>query len=167
MPAEKRDVILNLIQQLEGFGSTDGVTSDLQRVGGDWRLLFSTISITGKRRTKLGLRNFISLGEFTQSIEVEGCRASNRVDFAVSGLAFLGGFLQIDATYQVAGPKRVSIEFEKASLEPSQLQDLFEQHYDMLLSIFNPAGWLDITYLDDRLRVGRDDKSNVFLLERI
>lgn len=70
----------------------------------------------GKRRTKLGLRNFISLGEFTQSIEVEGCRASNRVDFAVSGLAFLGGFLQIDATYQVAGPKRVSIEFEKASL---------------------------------------------------
>lgn len=51
--------------------------------------------------------------------------------------------------------------------EPSQLQDLFEQHYDMLLSIFNPAGWLDITYLDDRLRVGRDDKSNVFLLERI
>jgi PAP_fibrillin len=50
--------------------------------------------------------------------------------------------------------------------EPSQLQDLFEQNYDLLLSIFNPAGWLDITYLDDRLRVGRDDKSNVFLLER-
>jgi hypothetical protein len=166
VPAEQRQVILDLIQQLEGHGSTDGITQELQRVAGDWRLLFSTIAITGKRRTKLGLRNFISLGNFVQTIDVVSCRASNRVNFNLSGLSFLSGFLQIDATYQVAGPKRVAIDFEKASLEPSQLQDLFEQNYDLLLSIFNPAGWLDITYLDDRLRVGRDDKSNVFLLER-
>lgn len=72
--------------------------------------------LQGKRRTKLGLRNFISLGEFTQSVDVESCRASNRVDFAVSGLSFLSGFLQIDATYEVAGPKRVSIDFDRATL---------------------------------------------------
>ena len=47
-----------------------------------------------------------------------------------------------------------------------QLQALFEQNYNLLLSIFNPAGWLDITYVDERYRVGRDDKANVFLLER-
>jgi hypothetical protein len=49
---------------------------------------------------------------------------------------------------------------------PRQLQQLFQANYDLLLSIFNPDGWLEITYLDDSLRVGRDDKRNIFLLER-
>lgn len=49
---------------------------------------------------------------------------------------------------------------------PSQLQKLFEKNLDLLLSIFNPEGWLDITFVDDQHRIGRDDKGNVFLLER-
>jgi PAP_fibrillin len=51
--------------------------------------------------------------------------------------------------------------------EPRQLQQLFEQNFDLLLSIFNPEGWLDITYVDESHRVGRDDKANVFFLERM
>jgi hypothetical protein len=50
---------------------------------------------------------------------------------------------------------------------PEQLQQLFQQNYDLLLSVFNPEGWLDITFVDDELRVGRDDKGNIFVLERI
>lgn len=49
---------------------------------------------------------------------------------------------------------------------PPQLQVLFKANYDLLLSIFNPEGYLDITYVDDELRVGRDDKGNLFLLQR-
>lgn len=49
---------------------------------------------------------------------------------------------------------------------PTQLQMIFKANYDLLLSIFNPEGYLDITYVDDELRVGRDDKGNLFLLER-
>lgn len=49
---------------------------------------------------------------------------------------------------------------------PDQLQQLFKQNYELLLSIFNPEGWLEITYVDDELRVGRDDKGNIFVLER-
>lgn len=49
---------------------------------------------------------------------------------------------------------------------PDQLQQLFKQNYELLLSIFNPEGWLDITYVDDELRVGRDDKGNIFVLQR-
>lgn len=49
---------------------------------------------------------------------------------------------------------------------PSQLQTIFEANLPLLLSIFNPEGWLEITYLDDTWRVGRDNKGNVFLLER-
>jgi len=63
--------------------------------------------------------------------------------------------------------QRVDIKFENSTLVPEQLLSLFQKNYDLLLSIFNPEGWLDITYIDDTLRVGRDDKGNVFLLERV
>ncbi len=43
---------------------------------------------------------------------------------------------------------------------------LCQANYALLLSIFNPEGWLDTTYVDDRHRIGRDDKGNVFVLER-
>lgn len=49
---------------------------------------------------------------------------------------------------------------------PGALEKLFASNYDLLLSIFNPEGWLDISYVDDTHRVGRDDKGNVFYLER-
>lgn len=62
--------------------------------------------------------------------------------------------------------QRVDIKFENSTLVPEQLLSLFQKNYDLLLSIFNPEGWLEITYIDDTLRVGRDDKGNVFLLER-
>ena len=50
--------------------------------------------------------------------------------------------------------------------EPRQLQKLFEKNYALLLSIFNPEGWLEITYVDDLHRIGRDNLGNVFVLER-
>jgi hypothetical protein len=51
--------------------------------------------------------------------------------------------------------------------EPLPLEQLFKQNYDLLLSIFNPEGWLDITYVDQDMRVGRDDKGNIYVLERL
>lgn len=47
-----------------------------------------------------------------------------------------------------------------------QLMNLFRKNYDLLLSIFNPDGWLEITYVDDNMRIGRDDSGNIFILER-
>lgn len=49
---------------------------------------------------------------------------------------------------------------------PQALQTIFEKNLDLLLSVFNPEGHLDITYLDANTRVGRDNKGNVFLVER-
>lgn len=63
------------------------------------------------------------------------------------------------------GPSCICVPY--ISQEPKQLQALFEQNFDLLLSIFNPEGFLDITFLDAVHRVGRDDKGNVFLLERM
>ncbi len=171
------------------------------------------------KRTKLGLREFVKLGDFVQTIEGAQALAVNKVDFSVSGLGLLRGSLTIKAGFRKAGPQRVDIDFHEASLVssigcrvskwmargvadgrptergrsrcffllitvpplrpsfspsppllfpqvPQELQRLFEANYDMLLSIFNPQGHLDVTYLDSTHRVGRDDKGNIFYLER-
>lgn len=51
--------------------------------------------------------------------------------------------------------------------EPAQLQKIFAKNYDMLLAIFNPQGWLEVTYVDATHRIGRDDKGNLFVLARV
>jgi hypothetical protein len=54
-----------------GWGGGAGVLIGWWKVDGCWKLIYSTISILGKKRTKLGLRDFISLGDFLQIIDVK------------------------------------------------------------------------------------------------
>lgn len=44
--AEKKRSICDLIRQLEAAQPVTGITSQLEVVEGDWKLLFSTIAIT-------------------------------------------------------------------------------------------------------------------------
>lgn len=162
----QRQEIENLLQLLEASNPCPRPTETLNKVKGEWRLLYSTISILGSKRTKLGLRDFITLGDFLQIIDIDQRKAVNKVGFSVAGLGMLKGSFTIEASYTIASPTRVNIEFKKSAIVPDQLLTLFQKNYDMLLSIFNPAGWLEITFVDDSMRVGRDDKGNVFLLER-
>eukprot|EP01018_Ginkgo_biloba_P012805 Gb_08187 [translate_table: standard] len=74
-------------------------------VNGQWRLLYSTISILGSKRTKLGLRDFITLGDFVQTIDVKEGKAKNAIGFTVSGLGMLAGELTIEASFKTASPK--------------------------------------------------------------
>lgn len=78
----------------------------------------------------------------------------------------LNGQLTIEASFRVASESRVDITYDKSTITPDQLMNVFRQNYDLLLGIFNPEGWLEITYVDDTMRIGRDDKGNVFILER-
>ncbi len=90
----------------------------------------------------------------------------NVVNFDILVFGKFKGSLTIEASYEPVSPHRVAIKLEKATLLPAQFQQLFQKNYDMLMDIFNPEGWLDITFVDAQLRVGRDDKGNVFVLER-
>eukprot|EP00798_Chlamydomonas_sp_ICE-L_P011477 gene11477-34193_t len=164
VPAAKKAAINELVQKLEAQNAIEAPVDNLDLVAGDWKLLYSSIVIT---RTKLGLREFIKLGDFIQQIDPASSSAVNRIDFSVSGLGMIKGGLTIRASYTAMSPQRVGITFQEATLAPAQLQTLFEQNLDLLLTVFNPEGHLDITYLDDSHRVGRDDKGNVFFLERV
>ena len=39
-----------------------------------------------------------------------------------------------------------NVYFDRLSHWAMQLMNIFQKNYDMLLAIFNPEGWLEITY---------------------
>ncbi|CAI0428329.1 unnamed protein product [Linum tenue] len=129
----KKSEIQELVEQLESQNPTPDPTLNLHKVDGCWKLIYSTISIMGAKRTKLGLRDFITLGDLFQIINVA---------------------------------ERVTITYRESTITPDQLMNVFQKNYDLLLSIFNPEGWLELTYVDDEMRIGRDQKGNIFVLER-
>ncbi|OWM76394.1 hypothetical protein CDL15_Pgr028264 [Punica granatum] len=162
----KRSEIEGLVKLLESQNPTPDPTASLDKVAGCWKLLYSTITILGSKRTKLGLRDFISLGDFFQIIDVAKGKAANVIKFNVRGLNMLNGQLTIEASFKIASNSRVDINYDSSTITPDQLMNLFRKNYDILLGIFNPKGWLEITYVDESLRIGRDDKGNIFILER-
>ncbi|KAL8133071.1 fibrillin-5, chloroplastic [Apium graveolens] len=166
VPTEKKSEIENFVKLLESQNPTPDPTQNLEKVAGCWKLLYSTIRILGSKRTKLGLRDFIGLADFLQIIDVAEGKAVNVIKFNARGLNLLNGKLTIEATFKVASKSRVDISYRNSTITPDQLMNLFRKNYDILLGIFNPEGWLEITYVDDMLRIGRDDKGNIFILER-
>ncbi|XP_059307928.1 fibrillin-5, chloroplastic isoform X2 [Lycium ferocissimum] len=131
--SDKKSEIEELVKQLESQNPIPEPTLSLDKVAGSWRLIYSTISILGSKRTKLGLRDFITLGDLYQNIDIS---------------------------------ERVDIFYNNSAITPDQLMNVFKKNYDLLLGIFNPEGWLEITYVDENLRIARDDKGNIFVLER-
>lgn len=163
----KKLEIQGLVELLESQNPTPQPTDYLlNKVDGCWKLVYSTITVLGAKRTKLGLRNFITLGDFIQIIDVAKEKAVNVIKFNVSGFKLLTGQLNIEASYKIVSKSRVDIKLENSSITPDQLMTIFQKNYDLLLAIFNPEGWLEITYVDDTMRIGRDDKGNIFILER-
>lgn len=166
IPSAKKSEIEGLVKLLETRNPTPEPTLFLEKVGGCWKLIYSTITILGSKRTKLGLRDFISLGDLFQTIDVAEGKAVNVIMFNVRGLNLFNGHLKIEAFFKTASKSRVDIKYSNSTISPDQLMNVFRKNYDLLLSIFDPEGWLEITYVDDTLRIGRDDKGNIFILER-
>ncbi|GMH06672.1 hypothetical protein Nepgr_008512 [Nepenthes gracilis] len=158
--------IKGLVEQLEFQNPTENPAFNLEKVNGCWKVIYSTITILGSKRTKLGLRDFITLGDFFQQISVDEGKAVNVIEFSALGLNLMKGQLTIEATFDIASASRVNINYSSSSITPEQLMNVFRKNYELLLSIFNPDGWLEITYVDDTMRIGRDDKGNIFILER-
>ncbi|KAK4359797.1 hypothetical protein RND71_022026 [Anisodus tanguticus] len=164
--SDKKSEIEGLVKQLESQNPTLEPTLSLDKVAGSWKLIYSTISILGSKRTKLGLRDFITLGDLYQNIDTSEGKAVNVIKFNARGLSLLNGELRIQATFKIASKSRVDIFYNSSAITPDQLMNVFQKNYDLLLGIFNPEGWLEITYVDENLRIGRDDKGNIFILER-
>lgn len=166
-----RDTIEQRIKKVESINSEEDITVDNARIAhGKWRLLYTTLEILGNRRIRLGLSTprkpgVVTLGELFQTVNADTGQTSNIVHFKVLG--GIEGTFSIVADYEVETENRVRVSSKSARLEPQELSKLLGKNLSLLTKIFNPEGTLDITYVDESVRVGRDGKGNIFVVERI
>lgn len=168
---EDRMAIEESIRKVESTNMVENTTADnARKAHGKWRLLYTTLEILGNRRIRLGLSTprkpgLVTLGEIVQTVDSDRKQTSNIMRFSVFG--GIEGTFSIVADYEVESEKRVRVKSRSAKLEPEKLNKLLGKKVSLLTQIFNPEGTLDITYIDESVRVGRDGKGRVFVVERL
>lgn len=173
--------ILTVVEKLEDHNPTQNPLNSPQLLNGDWRLLYTT------SKSILGLDNIplVHLGEIYQCIRIDVTKIYNIAE--IIGLPFLDGLVSVSANFETVSPKRVNVKFQRSIVGLQKLlgylspKDLikkmetgkyfppFDFNFnwgDRILGNNNSLGWLEITYLDENLRISRGNQGNIFILER-
>jgi hypothetical protein len=169
-----RQAILSAIAQLEDRNPTPQPVEASDLLNGDWRLLYTT------SRGILGIDQFplLKLGEVYQSIRTIGSRVYNIAE--VYGIPGLEGLVSVAASFKPVSEKRVNVNFERSILglkrfigyqTPAEFIQQIESGakftaIDFPINRQDQKGWLDITYLDSDLRIGRGNEGSVFVLTK-
>lgn len=170
MPEENRNALEDSIQAVEALAPSNPTAHNARVTAGAWRLVYTTLIVLGRRRARLAIATgtksgLVSLGEFIQTVDADAGHTANIVHFSVMGMT--SGTFTVRATYDVVSDRRVNVVMTGTELEPQKLRKLLGENEGLLLQIFNPEGFLDLTYVDESIRIGRDDKEQVFVLKKI
>ncbi|NJK66815.1 MAG: fibrillin [Microcoleus sp. SU_5_3] len=171
--SDKR-AILSAIAQLEDYNPTPRPVEATELLNGDWRLLYTT------SRGLLGFDKvpLIKLGEIYQCIRAKEGKVYNIAE--LYGLPYLESIVSVAAQFEVVSEKRVQVKFERGIVGFKKLigyespADFIEQietgkkfpAADFGIDSREQQGWLDITYLDSDLRIGRGNEGSVFVLTK-
>ncbi|MEB3341518.1 PAP/fibrillin family protein [Okeania sp.] len=167
--------ILAAIARLEDDNPNPHPFASKKLLNGDWKLLYTT------SQELLGIDKFpfLKLGDIYQCIRVEDTAIYNIAE--IYGLPFLEGIISVVAQFEIVSEKRVSVKFNRSILGlqsliryqfPHKLISEIESGKKFTAIDFNiqnreQKGWLDITYLDKDLRIGRGNKGSVFVLIKV
>ncbi|KAK9854794.1 hypothetical protein WJX84_010153 [Apatococcus fuscideae] len=174
-PAQRKE-ILALIESLEARNPTKSpAKSDL--LSGRWSLLFTGPTEESEfRKTRAGTlegpflsrlkplsANAFRTKGITQVLDPCAGKAENLAEFSIANA--INGSLNIlgavtpsqDTAFQGT---RVNVEFTAFDLKLGPLQTTIP------LGWIKPKGWIQTTFLDSELRVGRGDKGSIFLAAR-
>ncbi|MEL6383014.1 MAG: PAP/fibrillin family protein [Cyanobacteria bacterium J06626_18] len=145
---------------------------------GIWQLLYTTSrELLGFDRIPL-----YRLGQIYQCVYLTERRIYNIAE--VVGLPYLDGLVSVSARFEAVSQKRVTVGFERGVLglqrllgykTPStflqtlQAQDKLPlwQGIDFRIDRDRQSGWLEVTYLDDDLRIGRGNQGSLFVLRKV
>ena len=171
----EKQAILGAIAQLEERNPTPRPIEASELLNGDWRLLYTTSS---------GLLNIdrfplLKLGQIYQSIRVKTSTVYNIAE--IYGLPYLEGLVSVAAEFEPLSEKRVQVKFKRSILglqrllsyqSPASFIDQIESNQNFTAISFaldsrEQQGWLDITYLDSDLRIGRGNEGSVFVLAKV
>lgn len=171
----EQKAILAAIAQLEDYNPTPNPLEATALLDGNWRLLYTT------SQELLGIDRFplLKLGQIYQCVRVNEGKIYNIAE--VYGLPLLEGLVSVTARFEAVSQKRVEVKFERAI---SGLQRLINYQspnnfieeieggknftaIDFEIKNSDRQGWLDITYLDEDLRIGRGNVGSVFVLSKV
>jgi len=174
-PDQKQD-ILTKVARLEARNPTSNPLGAVDLLDGNWQLLYTTSS------ELLGIDRFplCSLGNIYQCVRVEQLRIYNLAEVK----SVLGGLVSVTATFEPVSEKRVNVRFDRAIFglqstldyqNPSQFIEAKQQTnkfnllkgIDVTISSNRDPGWLEITYLDNSMRIGRGNQGSVFVLRKV
>jgi hypothetical protein len=173
--ATEQKAILAAIAQLEDYNPTPNPLEATELLDGNWRLLYTT------SQELLGIDRFplLELGQIYQCVRVKDAKIYNIAE--VYGLPFLEGLVSVTARFEPVSQKRVEVKFERAISGLQRLIDYqspnnFIQEIeagkkftaiDFEIKNRERQGWLDLTYLDEDLRIGRGNVGSVFVLSKV
>ena len=166
--------VLTAIEQVEDHNPTANPLVAKELLEGDWRLLYTT------SRGILGLDRFplLQLGQIYQCLRTGEARLYNIAE--IVGVPFFEGIVSVAADFEAISERRVSVRFNRYILglqrlldyrSPSQFIAAIESGkkflpLDFSLESRERQGWLETTYLDEDLRIGRGNEGSVFVLAK-
>lgn len=176
--SDDRQAIQSLAATLEDRNPQPEPLAATAQLNGIWRLLYTTSD------ELLGIDRFplYQLGQIYQCIYIDEARIYNLAE--VVGLPQLSGLVSVGACFEAVSTKRVNVAFERGVFglqtllgyeNPQQfiqkLQDQSKfpwwQGIDFRINRDRQSGWLEVTYLDDDLRIGRGNQGSLFVLRKV
>jgi PAP_fibrillin len=166
--------ILGAIEQVEDQNPYPNPLEAKHLLAGNWRLLFtSSRSILGLDRLP-----FFQLGQIYQYLDIATAKLYNIAE--IVGVPWLEGAVIVSATFEPVSERRVVVKFERSIFglqrflnyrSPQEFIEAIERGkkfppLDFSFDNREQKGWLDITYLDDDLRIGRGNEGSVFILAK-
>lgn len=170
--ANQTKTILAAVAYLEDINPNPSPFTVPELLMGNWRLLFTS------SQALLGLDRLPIL----QTQDIYQCVRANKIynvaEFA--GLPLLGGLVSVCASFTVVTCQRANVRFERSvfglkSLLKYRNVDGFIKvleseskltAIDFPITAPNQKGWLDTTYLDSTLRIGRGNEGSIFILAK-
>lgn len=169
-----KQAILSAIARLEERNPCPAPLNATERLGGNWQLLYTTSSeLLGIDRIP-----FVKLGQIYQFIRPQTAQIFNIAE--VGGVPGLEGIVSVAARFEPTSTRRVQVRFERgvvglqrligyqspvAWIEAIDAGKRFPP-LDFSINSDNQQGWLEVTYLDDDLRIGRGNAGSVFVLRK-
>jgi len=172
---QDKQAILIAIAQLEDRNPTERPVESGLLLDGNWRLLYTT----SKGLLNIDQLPLLKLGQIYQCIRVKTQSVYNIAE--VYGLPYLEGLVGVTARFEPVSEKRVQVKFERSILglqrligyqSPGDFVQQIETGKKFVAIDFNfdsrdQQGWLDITYLDNDLRIGRGNEGSVYVLSKV
>lgn len=174
--ASKSDqvAILSAISQLEEYNPNPRPFEVPDLLEGNWRLLYtSSDELLGIGRVPL-----LQLGQIYQCVRLKEQKIYNIAE--VQGIPLLEGLVTVAAEFEPISEKRVQVKFKRfivgsqrliGYVSPNPFINEIESGkkfiaIDSNIETRDRQGWLDITYLDEDLRIGRGNVGSVFVLTK-